>query len=271
MNTLLSSMKVKHFTEILKAYRKAEITLRNAIDGGAGFGSTSKKILDFLGPKGVVFAFEPFPGNHRFFETLDSRIQLHKSALAETNKTMGFRVPSVVKENSTWGEKDMTGYSSVGFLSENSYDTVVQCVRADDVIPNHHTVDFIKLDLQRGEYNALRGMQSILKHVKIMWVEYIEGQELLNFLANSGFLIFDTQYLFLGKPTQNALQFFELSDEPFKLSTDRTAWYGFKKKDWKNFLIEFHAYKKEFGLIQTDLVCVNRKYKDLFCDSLRYL
>jgi len=73
-------------------------------------------MLKYLKPVNVVYTFEPFPGNHRFFRSEESQIKLIPCALAATEGSMPFRVSSTVDENSAWGKKGMVGYSSVGFL-----------------------------------------------------------------------------------------------------------------------------------------------------------
>jgi uncharacterized NAD(P)/FAD-binding protein YdhS len=116
MNEMLSALKVSSFEQLLSAYRKAGIDLHSCLDGGAGSGSTAKSMLRHLTDQSSIYAFEPFPGNHRFFVDCDPRIKLIPSALAEISKKMNFYVSSLVTEDSVWGERGMAGYSSVGFF-----------------------------------------------------------------------------------------------------------------------------------------------------------
>jgi len=69
------------FQVLLDAYRKTGHELDSALDGGAGSGATAKSMLRYL--SGDVYAFEPFPGNHRFFADADPRIHLIPRALAD--------------------------------------------------------------------------------------------------------------------------------------------------------------------------------------------
>lgn len=137
MNELMSLMRVSSFERLLAAYRvPPEGNVFDAIDGGAGFGSASRQILKHLAGGSVVYAFEPFPGNHRFFKAEDNRIELIPKALAEADKVMTFRVPSAVAEESVWGKRGLAGYSSVGHIVAGSpttnKDIEVDCVRADE-------------------------------------------------------------------------------------------------------------------------------------------
>lgn len=270
MNDLLSAIRVSQFSQLLTAYRKAGVDLGNAIDGGAGSGSTAKQMLPLI--SGRVYAFEPFPGNHRFFKGIDPRIQLIPKALAETKKTMAFKVSSVVSENSLWGrQKGMVGYSSVGHLAGQNEGAgmEVECVRGDIAVPDR--VGFVKLDLQGGELNALNGMARLLQDVPLMWVEYMGHEGLYDFIVNKGFMVFDTEYFFLGEPTQRTKDLFEVSREGVPLSTGKTAWFGFKRHPWQNFKEEFIRYKKELGLVQTDLACINKRHLEEFKHAIQYL
>lgn len=266
MNELLSLKRVASFEALLSAYRKAGIVLRGAIDGGAGCGSTAKAMLPFI--EGEIHAFEPFPGNHRFFTELDPRIRLIQKALSDMNRTMAFRVSHVVTEDSDWGKRGMSGYSSVGYLVEKPADNdlSVESVRADSFISE---VDFVKLDLQGGELCALQGMGGFLDRVSLMWVEYSGQKGLLDYLDRN-FVLFDTEYFFFGSPSDEARAAFHVSRENVMLSTNRPAWFGFKKRRWSSFEAEF-IQAKAAGIVQTDLVCVNRSALSEFLRAAQYL
>jgi len=256
---LLAEMRISSFFPLLDAYRRAGVRLQDAVDGGAGAGTMSTEMLAYLA--GSVYAFEPFPGNHRFFSSLDERVRLLPLALGESQRNVSFRVSSVVSEDSAWGERGMAGYSSVGKLvagERESGDLQVQCVRGEDKIPPDAHIDFIKLDLQGGELNALKGMERLLPQVAFMWVEYMGSVELLDYLKTQGFLIFDTEYLFHGSPADDVYRAFHVSKKDLALSTGATAWTGFKRTPWTNFRREFAHYKEKLSLGQTDLVCVNQ-------------
>lgn len=275
MNELFAAMKVDSFTKVLKAYHQAGVSVGDIIDGGAGAGFTAKAMLSVLDKNTKCFAFEPFPGNHRFFEGLDPRIILVKKALAEVSKASRFVVSSVVAEGSSWGGGKLEGYSSVGFLTDEEtkvgtyYD--VECVRADEQIPDESDIGAIKLDLQGGELNALRGMTKWLSNVKVMWVEFSGQPGLTDFMEDNGFMIFDTTYLFVGHPTEEARTIFNVVKDEVALSIGRKAWFGTKKTAWKNYTEEFKEYKKAFGLVQTDLVCINRRNIEDFIKAIQYL
>lgn len=166
MNDLMGALKVSDFFPLLKAYEASGIAIGAMIDGGAAAGASSRKMLKATNPGSVCYSFEPFPGNHRFLKDLGPRVIVREDALADEVKTMTFSVSSVVAADSVWGQRGMEGYSSVGYLTDTPRvgATVLEvpCVRGDAVIDRSRPVDFIKLDLQGGELNALKGLSEIL-------------------------------------------------------------------------------------------------------------
>lgn len=265
MNDLLSIKKVSDLSTLLSALLRAGFVFRDMIDGGAGSGLTSRQMLEYGTGSSRCFAFEPYPGNHRFFIGADPRIELIKAALAGSNGQVDFAVSSIVEADSEWGQRGMEGYSSVGKVSSGGKgDRVlrVDCVRADDVIPQSANIDFIKLDLQGGELSALQGMTSLLETTPFVWVEFMKNKLLLECLLDHGFHLFDTEYFFLGDPSPVVLASFEVSRSNEVLSTGRTAFFAHKKTGWIDYFSEFMMWKEHYGLVQTDLFCVKREYLD---------
>src|SRR5690606_38018073 len=164
MNNLMSDLRLKSFEKVLRAYTVAGGSLGDIIDGGAGAGLKSKAMLAEMPPGTIYHAFEPFPGNHRFFQNLDEHIRLIPKALAEQRKPSAFRGSSRVQADSHWGQQNMEGYSSVGRLVDKDVPGAfeVSCVRADEEIAEISRVGTVKLDLQGGELNALQGMTRFL-------------------------------------------------------------------------------------------------------------
>lgn len=278
VNHLLSKFKVKSSEDLFVAYSKSGTKFFNAIDGGAGKGDHSKGILKYIEHPGIVFVFEPFPGNFRFFDKLDERIVLIKKALYSEETRRNLFVASTVSEDSDWGKRGFVGYSSVGKLIEDFekkekmliYD--VQCVAADVEIPSDKRISFIKLDLQGGELNAMKGMHRILTQPYFLWIEFTGQPGLIEYISDMGYILFDTAYVFNGNPSEEVLKHFEVSLEGFISSTNKSMWQGFKRYPWDGeYISEFKNCRKRFNLIQTDLVCVNRKFIDEFFGACDYL
>jgi FkbM family methyltransferase len=275
MNDLMGALKVSDFFPLLKAYEASGIAIGAMIDGGAAAGASSRKMLKATNPGAICYSFEPFPGNHRFLEDLGPRVIVRKEAMAEEVKTMTFSVSSVVAADSVWGQRGMEGYSSVGYLTDTprSGATVLEvpCVRGDAVIDRSRPVDFIKLDLQGGELNALKGMSEILDQPLFLWVEYSGQAGLTEFLEDAGYSLYDTEYFGVGVPTDEMRDHFDVDRQGVPLSTGKEAWFGFKRRAWNDFPTEFRDLKKRNMIVQTDLVCVNRRRLDAFCKMLAHV
>jgi FkbM family methyltransferase len=292
MNNLLAAKRIDRFETILGALKTHGFIFRDMVDGGAGWGETSESMIQFGTESSRCFAFEPFPGNHIFFNKRDSRIELIKFALDNRDKKSKFFIPSTVKNNSEWGRQGLTGYSSVGSLEKKSlvflksklnrrlrsfflkepyegFSIDVESKRGDQVLEIVDAeIDFMKLDLQGGELNALHGMENLLKNLPFMWIEFLGDKELLDYIISKEFHIFDTSYLFMGTPTPRVRELFNISKENVTLSTGKVCYFGFKKFGWVDFYSEFMELKRNSLLVQTDLFCVKTAYLDLLHRSL---
>lgn len=267
VNSLLSHLRLDALTTLMSAYAASGRPLQGAIDGGAGAGAITKQMLAHIG--GMVYAFEPFPGNHPFFMEHE-RVALHKAALAREASVAKLYVSSMVTESSGWGRQGLAGYSSMGYLldeyksldlektpPEKLFD--VPCVAADEVIPSDQAIDLVKLDLQGGELNALRGMQRITQRARMLWIEYTGQRDLAPYLIEQGFTLFETEYFFIGSPNEILEKQFAFTKRDVELSTGSKAQFGFwrggARPDYERW---FQSARKEHNLIQTDLVCIHR-------------
>lgn len=277
---LLQRLRISEFSQVLQAYRAAGIRIGDAVDGGAGMGTTAAEIAASV-DAAAIYAYEPFPGNHRFFDgKLPANIRLIKKALGKATGQMTLAVPSVVKAESKWGQLGRAGYSSAGHLTATEaageHDVQVDVVRADEDLPGGgKNVGFVKLDLQGGERDAINGMSGFLPDVKLMWVEFMYGpdhdpREIAVALAAHDFVLFDTQYLFRGAPTAATLEHFELASTG-NLSSGTPIWYGTKREPWTDFFAQSKEYATSLRLVQTDLCCVNRAFMDDFLAALPHL
>ena len=131
----------------------------SCIDVGAHRGSILEEILE-LAPRGVHFAFEPLPRFAAELRQRFPRVQVHEAAAGDGAGEAAF----VHVENAP-------AYSG---LREREYDRPdpvleplrVQVVRIDDVVPQTQPIDFIKLDIEGGEYHALRGAVTTVRRCR---------------------------------------------------------------------------------------------------------
>jgi FkbM family methyltransferase len=120
------------------------------IDVGAHCGSVLAEMLA-IAPRGEHFAFEPLPHMARALRERFPGVSVHECALSDTHGMSTFEYVT-----------NDPGYSG---LRRREYDRAdpaiaqitVATERLDDVIPDRVRVDFIKVDVEGGEYHALAG------------------------------------------------------------------------------------------------------------------
>lgn len=108
------------------------------VDGGAYRGEVSKKFAELTGAK-LIYAIEPDLGNHPYF---DGNTLVVRAALSNENGKGKF-----------WG-----GFDYCSKLSSQG-NTYVTTKKLDDLVAKP---TFIKLHLEGGELNALRGAEEVL-------------------------------------------------------------------------------------------------------------
>jgi hypothetical protein len=112
---------------------------------------------------------------------------------------------------------------------------------------------------------AIEGMRQLLgESVDLAWVEMLASNtSIVDQMENLNFRVFETEYLFKGEPTTAALRHFEPTSACFKLSTGQLAWKGIPRAPWHNFAEQVAEFKKSFGLVQTDLICLSARVASL--------
>ncbi len=141
-------------------------TVNTIIDGGASIGDTSM-VFSKLFPNAIVHAFEPFP---TFLNALHKKanqnqnIKVHPLALGKNNCTTAFNVNQSEGTNSLLkpNENATKIYGSL-FKTKRIID--VQVVKLDDWYKSSESqmIDILKLDLQGGELDALRGARNLFE------------------------------------------------------------------------------------------------------------
>lgn len=275
VSNLLGRTKVKGFGDLLKRCERIDTSEKIYIDGGAGLGETASSILDATpNNTGSIFAFEPNPDNTVQFRINHSRVSLCQEALSDFNGEAEFTVSS-----KTRADRDnpflKSGSSYVGKLSDPATDSdqsgeryKVNVRRLDTAMAAHgiDKVDFVKLDLQGGEYGALCGMGSLLKTVNWMWIEFSNQPGVLDLLHQHGFVLFDTEYLFVGEPSDLIQELFEVSRQG-QNSIGKQVFFGHRKHVWRDFERGFDFARKKRRMIQTDLVAIRPDYLPVFLEA----
>lgn len=256
--------------------------LKLCLDVGAAAGVTTRWIKMAGSESTRVVAFEPFPGNHNYFlkntEQL-TNIELVKKAASSTTGVSSFRVLSTVQGGEKGWEK-MSGYSSTGFLTSEKktkpppasagfQEFTVDTVAIADLINSH--VDFMKIDVQGGEFEVLKGCEPImLNHgIDVMYVEFDGDRRIIELLNSLGYTIFDTDYLLIPKGDQRSLLdnigFYDFKE--LNLSTGRKAYRAKLSLSNEEYCDFFDAFRAQCGQIYTDLICVSEPFLSSFIQN----
>ncbi len=129
----------------------------NCIDVGCHKG----EILDLIlkqSPNGKHFAFEPLP---HLYESLSrkyvSKTTIHPFALS--NKT-GFSSFQFIKNAPAYSGLRKRDYD---IKNPDIEEITVEIKRLDEIIPPDTKIDFIKIDVEGGEYDVMKGAKKLLK------------------------------------------------------------------------------------------------------------
>lgn len=142
-------------TRILKKYCRPD---SNCVDVGAHQGEFLRSFLRFA-PQGTHFAFEPLP---YFFNRLNTRFakysncKIYNYALSNSEGLSPFNY--VVTNPAYSGIRKRTYDRKI----EKDKIINVYRKRLDDIIPARQSIDFIKIDVEGGEYDVMEGAQKIL-------------------------------------------------------------------------------------------------------------
>jgi|GEM_PF-1703456 len=264
--------------------------LKLCLDVGAAAGLITQRIKSVSSEHTQVLAFEPFPGNHSHFakNTQDfGDVTLIKKAVSDISGTATFHVPSIIDKigakNAENPYYEMLGYSSVGFLAggvdfdrqvlnntDNAVEFTVDTVVLDDVVDRH--VDFMKMDIQGGEYKALQGCENLIKThgIDVMYVEFDGDERVLELLTSYGYSIFGTDYLL--RPMHGdcarveAEGFYDF--QTVQLSTGHNAYYAKLSLADGDYCSLFKTFRQHHGSIYTDLICVSQSFLPQFLRNL---
>lgn len=134
----------------------------NCVDVGCHKGEILERMLH-CSPQGHHYAFEPLPDMYRSLqERFGDKASIFPYALADTS---GDKITFNLVANAP-------AYSG---LRQRSYDDLpearveqieVDVRRLDDVVPEGTQIDFIKIDVEGGDYNVLRGASRIIGESK---------------------------------------------------------------------------------------------------------
>jgi FkbM family methyltransferase len=132
----------------------------NVVDGGANAGLHAMPLRDLVGPSGRLTCFEPSPQpaaalRRNLADAIAAGYaEVRQEALGHENSTMTF----IIDPKNPALSRIM---SHLDRPREDEEKIAVPVVRLDDALGDRR-IDFIKLDLEGYDFNALRGAEGIL-------------------------------------------------------------------------------------------------------------
>jgi FkbM family methyltransferase len=154
----------------------------NVVEIGGHIGFISQFFSMLVGEAGKVIVFEPGSNNLTYTEAnLKSKnIQLVKKAVSDKLGEAIFYEDNITGQNNSL----LSDYKNADSVSKThsekleKHKTVVQVTTLDNYLDeNDLTCDFIKIDIEGFELNALRGMPKTLQKCKSLMIEVTENQE----------------------------------------------------------------------------------------------
>jgi len=187
-----------------------------AVDVGCHVGKVLKVIVDSA-PDGEHHAFEPLP---HLAENLRERfpsVSVHQVALSDHSGTEVFQHAVEYPAYSGLHRRPYPGEATV-------HEIEVEVARMDDVLPPVRRVDFIKIDVEGGELDVLRGAERTIltwrPTVVFEWGEppepYGENKvDMHRFLSRCGFAVSHLRAFLGGGEPMDEEEFLATSDLMF--------------------------------------------------------
>jgi len=165
----------------------------NVIDIGANIGYFTMLAAKLVGPNGSVMAIEPNPINVKLMEASRRTNSLDNVTIVQAAAGRGL---GLLMLNTSFSNGTTAGLSAdlVSLLDA----TTVPCLVIDDLVPADRHVDFVKIDVEGAEYNALFGAQKTIRRCKptivsefgpagMPGISGVTGPEYLQFLLGFGY------------------------------------------------------------------------------------
>ncbi|MDM5195892.1 FkbM family methyltransferase [Bacillus hominis] len=145
------------------------------VDIGANIGYFSVLIGYLIGSMGKLIAYEANPFMHSFLmdnlsiNFLHDRTSVHNLAVYSSQKTLQFYAShrfmgnsSLVKHNETYHKHYVDKIEEID----------VKAVSLDEHLKDIDHINFLKIDIEGGEYHAFVGMRELIRHKKIQTIVF---------------------------------------------------------------------------------------------------
>jgi FkbM family methyltransferase len=169
-------------------------------DVGANIGFYATLAARLVGERGTVVAFEPDPQNLKLLRRNASlnkcdNLEVRPVAVGAEEGQASFSLDSATGATGHLGEDLTQGEETVGqgrvIIVQTEVETIDSVARSAKVRPN-----VIKLDIEGGECEALRGARNVLAESRPIVISELNGaggQEVLEILSGAGYRIWDLE------------------------------------------------------------------------------
>jgi FkbM family methyltransferase len=167
----------------------------NVLDIGANIGYYTMLSASLVGPTGSVIAIEPNPESVKLLEA--SRRENVFGNVTVFQVAAG-REPGLLVMHGFYSNAMTSAVpdSAAALVTSKT----VPCFRIDDLVPRDRNIDFVKIDVEGAEYNALSGASELLRrcHPTIVsefspltmpGISGVDGRTYLRFLLDFGYKI----------------------------------------------------------------------------------
>ncbi|MDB9985051.1 FkbM family methyltransferase [Gammaproteobacteria bacterium] len=168
------------------------------IEVGGHIGFITQYFSQLVGPKGKVIVFEPGSNNLPYIKTnikVLSNVLLEEKAVGKEDGFITFYEEGLTGQNNSV-VKNFDGLITNKNLANVSYDYIqrdVKLISLDQYLDQFERLDFIKIDIEGGEWDALQGFNKMIFLLKpvIMVEVQTERQEILKFFKDMDYILFN--------------------------------------------------------------------------------
>lgn len=179
-----------HVTNIFKKYLKKGMRV---LDIGANIGYFSMLAANLVGTNGKVFAIEPNMDNCKLLQASKNLNKFEQIKILQFAAGLESGLLALNTSYSNGTTSDLS--SEIKILMQSK---IVPAIKIDDMKEFDAGVDFIKIDIEGAEYNALAGARELIGKYKPLIVSefsptimpgisHVDGRTYLKFLISMGY------------------------------------------------------------------------------------
>ena len=169
------------------------------IEVGGHIGYISLYFSELVGGSGRVYVFEPGINNLPYIRKNEKNIMLVEKAVGNCNGQATFYIENLSGQNNSLVKGFDTFYRNRdnAFVKETYSESVVDIIKLDNFIDKENIEpNFIKIDIEGAEFDAIKGMLSYLRKYKPMLMVEVtkNNMEVYNIITDIGYIAFDPQF-----------------------------------------------------------------------------